>query len=183
MAWYDDLGGGLGAGMLGLGGLQSAMAAYAQMQQAQRQKQLMAMYQNPQAAQGFMAPLDANAINLINQGLSANLAQRGLGGQGAYGNQQIADAWAKLALQREQQGTESYFNALRGASQNIPQAPQGGGLMQALMMMGFLKGKGGGGDGSPYGNPLGQNPNINFGQGGELGPNINTYSGTGQAVE
>ena len=173
---------------LGLGGVSDIFGAYSRYQQARKMDAIRKMLQDPAAlARGGLQTAGFNnpdVMRLLMQSAQIDPSLRGVFSGGAY-NQYIADALAK----QYGTGVNQYIQALTGAAGTVPQATGGGGgFGSALQTLAFLRmmqdpkttkttgqdpGFTSGLGGFDYQGWM-QNPNVNWGQFGELGSNINT---------
>lgn len=163
---FEGFGGGLGAGMLGLGVASDAFGAYSAYQQQQRQRELYKQQMDLAAKQrdpGYMigqaqpyyqanmAALRAALPSLERSSINPEIGMRGISGGAAQSlydqvvGQQQQQAWGN-AMNQAQGGMGGSMSALQNAGGNVGQSQGGVGgtasALQALMLMQALRGGG-----------------------------------------
>lgn len=189
MGMFDGMGGGLGAGMFGLGVAGDVFGAYSGYQAQKRQRdlynqqlQLANTLKNPQAVlagsepyyQSALASLNTQIPNIVRSTVAPQLGMQGIDPSGGTGqlilNQALAPYYKDLRSQAIAQYTGSLGQAQNGlyqTGQNIGQ-PQGGmgntsAALQAIMRMQGLRGRGAT---QPPATPMGQPLDDSYGLGG-----------------
>lgn len=163
---FEGIGGGFGAGMMGLGLVGDAFGAYSQMQAQKRQRDLYNQYQqqqqrmqNPAYMIGQAQPYYQANLNALQSSLPAfmrstvnpMLGGRGIDPMGGIGQEltqqaiapQLQNAWTQ-AMGQATGNNQMGLTALQGMGNNIgqPTGQMGGtsSALQSLMMLQALRG-------------------------------------------
>ena len=139
MGLFDDFGGGLGVGMLGLGAIGTGFGAYSNYSQQKRLRDLynqqMGLQQQltPQAITAGSDPLYQQRLQtlqkglpqILRQGVMSDLGQRGVDPSGGYGQLLTEQATAPYLMDARNQATQDYINSVTQRMQGL----QGGANM------------------------------------------------------
>jgi hypothetical protein len=131
---------------MGLGGFSDIMSLIQNQRQANRQRELYSLLQNPGAlaarVNAMYVPLSAEARANVSRQVQGEMAMRGTA-DSRYADLASARAFSEIDTQRRNAVMDAYLNALGGSAGLTGQRAPIGGLGQALQQVMLLRGLGG----------------------------------------